>query len=115
MKTNQVNDRWIVQFRKGIFELAILSLLRSKPMYGYELTSSLKTTSALAISEGAIYPILKRMTEKGWIEFFWEDSLDGPKRKYYKMTQKGEEMLKERLGKYLETHQALLSLSGDLL
>ncbi|MGW6082018.1 PadR family transcriptional regulator, partial [Bacillus subtilis] len=50
MKTNQVNDRWIVQFRKGIFELAILSLLRSKPMYGYELTSSLKTTSALAIS-----------------------------------------------------------------
>lgn len=68
MKTNQVNDRWIVQFRKGIFELAILSLLRSKPMYGYELTSSLKTTSALAISEGAIYPILKRMTEKGWID-----------------------------------------------
>ncbi|MGW8264429.1 PadR family transcriptional regulator, partial [Bacillus sp. LR--39] len=62
MKTNQVNDRWIVQFRKGIFELAILSLLRSKPMYGYELTSSLKTTSALALSEGAIYPILKRMT-----------------------------------------------------
>lgn len=43
---------------------------------------------------------------------FWEDSLDGPKRKYYKMTQKGEEMLKERLEKYLETHQALLSLSG---
>ncbi|KFF57418.1 PadR family transcriptional regulator [Bacillus subtilis] len=81
----------------------MLSLLRSKPMYGYELTSSLKTTSALAISEGAIYPILKRMTEKGWIEFFWEDSLDGPKRKYYKMTQKGEEMLKERLEKYLET------------
>ncbi|UTL73790.1 PadR family transcriptional regulator [Bacillus halotolerans] len=115
MKTNQINDRWIVQFRKGIFDLAILSLLRSKPMYGYELTSSLKTTPALAISEGAIYPILKRMTEKDWVEFFWQDSLDGPKRKYYKMTQKGEEMLKERLEKYLETHQALLSLSGDLL
>lgn len=112
MITNIKDDQWIVQLRKGTFELAILSLLSTKAMYGYELTSSLKQTPIFQISEGAIYPILKRMTDKEWIEFFWADSGEGPRRKYYQITSKGEKILSERIEKYKEMYEALIILGG---
>lgn len=106
-------DKWIVQLRKGTFELAILSLISRLPMYGYEISTSLKEEPVFAISEGAIYPILKRMTNKGWIEFFWQDSEEGPRRKYYQITEEGRLILTERLQKHQEVYEALMFLGKD--
>ncbi|WP_373869419.1 PadR family transcriptional regulator [Fictibacillus barbaricus] len=103
-------DSWMVQLRKGTFELAILSLVKNQAMYGYEISSALKQLPVFAISEGAIYPILKRMTEKGWIDFYWEDSLEGPRRKYYQITKEGSLILADRIEKYKEIYEALLLL-----
>lgn len=111
MKTNEDMDQWLTQFRKGTFELAILALIRHHPMYGYEITSSLKKSPIFTISEGAIYPILKRMTDKEWIEFFWGDSPDGPRRKYYQITVKGERVLQDRFAKFAEIYEALTMLT----
>ena len=93
----QKNDQWIAQLRKGTFELAILSLLNTKAMYGYQITAALAESEVFAISQGAVYPILKRMTASSWIEFFWETSAEGPKRKYYQITAEGKKVLDERL------------------
>ncbi|PDY27005.1 PadR family transcriptional regulator [Bacillus thuringiensis] len=108
MTLNGIDDKWIVQLRKGVFELVILSLLKSHSMYGYEISKKLKEVPILAISEGAIYPILKRISQKGWIDSYWDDSLDGPRRKYYQITKEGQEILVNRLEKYKEIYDVLL-------
>ncbi|UFT99135.1 PadR family transcriptional regulator [Radiobacillus kanasensis] len=116
MNKNNNMDKWMVQLRKGTFELAILSLIRTRAMYGYEISAALKTTShVFSISEGAIYPILKRMTEKGLIEYFWKDSINGPGRKYYQITLEGSNVLTDRLKQFKEIHDALIVLrEGDI-
>ncbi|SDN27597.1 DNA-binding transcriptional regulator, PadR family [Fictibacillus solisalsi] len=108
--TSKNMDKWIIQLRKGTFELAILSLVSSRSMYGYEISSALKKSPIFFISEGAIYPILKRMTEKNWIEFYWVDSMEGPRRKYYQITEEGRLLLTERMAKYKEIYDALTLL-----
>ncbi|WP_110926511.1 PadR family transcriptional regulator [Bacillus massiliglaciei] len=110
MEIHSKDDKWIVQLRKGIYELAILSLLKSQNMYGYEISKFLRVFPVLSISEGAIYPILKRMAAKEWISSYWQDPVDGPRRKYYQITIKGETVLKSRLSQYREMYDVLVYL-----
>ena len=57
------NDNFIIQLRKGVFDLAILSLISKQPMYGYEITSALQDIPVFHIPNGSIYPILNRITK----------------------------------------------------
>ncbi|MGE6553055.1 PadR family transcriptional regulator [Bacillus mycoides] len=104
------NDNWIIQLRKGMLEIAILSLIHEKPMYGYEITSSLNKVPVFQIPNGSIYPILNRITKNNWVITYWKESNDGPKRKYYQITKEGTETLKERIEGYKEIYQALIKL-----
>lgn len=101
------NDQWIVQLKKGVYELAILLLVRKKVMYGYELTQQLNKIPLFTLAEGSIYPILKRMENKQWIEPYWQESEEGPSRKYYKITKEGQEIVKTRMDDYKELYQGL--------
>jgi PadR family transcriptional regulator, regulatory protein PadR len=105
------NDNWFIQLRKGVFEVAILSLISKKAKYGYEITSELNKIPAFQLPNGSIYPILGRLTKNGWALSYWEDSIDGPKRKYYEITTKGNDILKERLEGYKTIYDSILSLS----
>lgn len=105
-------DKWIVQLRKGVFELAILLLINQRPMYGYELTSGLKSLPLFELADGAIYPILKRLTKQGWITFYWADSEGGPKRKYYQITDEGKEIVEKRWQDYQSMYEALKGMTG---
>lgn len=108
------NDVWIIQLRKGVFELAILLLLRKRPMYGYELTSQLNKVPLFVLAGGSIYPILKRMVNKEWITFYWEESESGPKRKYYQITEEGGHIISQRMDDYRKLFNALKLLEeGD--
>ncbi|MCD8509366.1 MAG: PadR family transcriptional regulator [Bacillus sp. (in: Bacteria)] len=100
-------DQWIIQLKKGVFELAILLLVRKKAMYGYELTHRLNQVPMFTLAEGSIYPILKRMVNKNWIESYWQDSEEGPRRKYYQITQEGQEVVQQRMNDYKDLYQAL--------
>lgn len=85
------------QFKKGVLELLVLSIVNEKDIYGYELV--LEVRKAVDVNEGTIYPILKRLTNEGYFETYLEESTEGPTRKYYHITAKGkkrqEEVLKE--------------------
>jgi len=107
------NDTWIIQLRKGIFELAILSLISIKPMYGYQITSALNKIPSFEISNGSIYPILSRLTKNNWAISFWEEPIDGPRRKYYQITEEGRGILKERIKEYKQIYSALMMLGGE--
>ncbi|ADU30949.1 PadR family transcriptional regulator [Evansella cellulosilytica] len=101
------HDQWIVQLKKGVYELAILLLIRKKAMYGYELTQRLNQVPLFTLAEGSIYPILKRMVTKQWIESYWQESADGPRRKYYEITEEGKVVVELRMNDYKELYKAL--------
>jgi len=75
------------QFKKGILELCVLSLIKQRDFYGYELVVCL--SKRIKVSEGTIYPILRRLTKEGFFETYLRESQEGPSRKYYKLTPVG--------------------------
>ncbi|MBX2987580.1 MAG: PadR family transcriptional regulator [Bdellovibrionaceae bacterium] len=75
------------QFKKGILELCVLSLIRRRDYYGYELVEEI--SKQFEISEGTIYPILRRLTDEKYFETYLRESSSGPPRKYYRLTDEG--------------------------
>ena len=83
-----------VQLKKGCLDLCVLALLCDKDMYGFELAG--RISEAVRISEGTIYPLLKRIKDDGHVTTYLRESSEGPPRKYYSVTFEGR-MEKERL------------------
>ncbi len=82
------------QMRKGVLELCILSILSKRDAYPTEIIEKLKDTK-LVVVEGTLYPLLTRLKNTGLLTYRWEESTSGPPRKYYKLTEIGEQYLKE--------------------
>jgi len=82
-----------IQFKKGVLELCVLTLLSRKDRYGYELVNEI--SGSISISEGTIYPLLRRLKNDGYVTTYLEESKEGAPRKYYKLTGDGKEMGKE--------------------
>lgn len=75
------------QFKKGVLELCVLALLDRKDCYGYEMVDEISKN--ISISEGTIYPLLKRLKNEGFVISYLKESQDGPPRKYYRLTDLG--------------------------
>jgi PadR family transcriptional regulator PadR len=82
------------QMRKGVLELCILSILSQGDAYPTEIIDKLKDTK-LVVVEGTLYPLLTRLKNTGLLGYRWEESNSGPPRKYYRLTEIGEQYLKE--------------------
>ncbi|QSZ66379.1 PadR family transcriptional regulator [Methanofollis formosanus] len=76
-----------VQFKKGVLDLCVLSLLSRRACYGYEIVQEISET--VEISEGTIYPLLRRLKKEGHLETYIRESTGGPPRKYYRLTESG--------------------------
>jgi len=83
---------------KGSTNILILSLLQRNEMYGYEMIKEmqLKSSGVFEFKEGTLYPILHSLEEEHLVESFWKEGENSRKRKYYKITKKGREVLKEK-------------------
>lgn len=91
--TSSFMDNWETQVRKGVLELAVLSALRHRRLYGYQIVKRLETIPGLVIAGGTIYPIMSRLQRDGLVEGSLEPSPEGPARKYYRLTRVGEATL----------------------
>lgn len=87
-----------VQFKKGVLELCVLVLLDKKDRYGYELVQ--KISDQIEISEGSVYPLLRRLTKEEYFTTYLKESSEGPPRKYYTLTDKGKDYLHELLAEW---------------
>jgi PadR family transcriptional regulator, regulatory protein PadR len=93
---------------KGTLALLILSMLSRKPMYGYELATSVHRLSggAFTFKEGSLYPSLHKLQAEGLLTGEWEEgpSAEGPgrKRRYYHITAKGRAALAEKVASWKE-------------
>jgi PadR family transcriptional regulator PadR len=81
------------QFKKGVLELCVLTFLEKKDCYGYELVTEISKN--VAISEGTIYPLLRRLKMDGFVKTYLRESKEGPPRKYHQITLKGKERCQE--------------------
>jgi len=80
-----------VQFKKGVLELCVLAVLEKKDCYGYELVQII--SKKIEISEGSVYPLLRKLAKEEYFITFLQESSEGPPRKYYKLTEKGKTYL----------------------
>jgi len=80
-----------IQLKKGTLELCVLSLLSRADRYGFELVGAI--SSEIKISEGTIYPLLKRIKDEGFVSTYLQESSEGPPRKYYRITTAGQTQL----------------------
>lgn len=83
------------QFKKGILEICVLSYLSEKDYYGYELVEAISVH--IQMSEGTIYPLLRRLNSEAMVETYLQESSSGPPRKYYHLTPNGRNYYKEQL------------------
>jgi PadR family transcriptional regulator PadR len=81
------------QLRKGVVEFAVLALLRSEPMYGWQLSQMLVARGNFIASIGTLYPVMSRLRAKSWVTTYDESSESGPARRYYRLTAAGEQAL----------------------
>lgn len=84
---------WTSQVRRGILEYCILSLIQERPRYGYDLITTLAQWEQLTITEGTLYPLMRRLQKEGQIEAYWEESALGPPRKFYRLTAVGQALV----------------------
>ena len=99
------------QLKKGNLDLCVLSLLSKRDMYGYELVNSI--SSAIEISEGTIYPLLKRIRDEGLVTSYLKESSEGPPRKYYTITKEGIDKKNQLAKEWFEFVEAIKSIIGE--
>lgn len=94
------------QMRKGILEFCILSVLKEKDCYTSEILEILKEAKLLVV-EGTVYPLLTRLKNDELLSYRWEESTSGPPRKYYRLTEQGNDFLKELAVTWIELSDAV--------
>ena len=88
------------QMKRGTLEMCALSVMSRGDCYGYELVN--RISRCMEITEGTIYPLMKRMKDSGLIDSYIVESNEGPPRKYYKLTDAGKEELEKLSEEWFE-------------
>jgi PadR family transcriptional regulator PadR len=104
-------DNAKAQMKKGVLEYCILSILSKRDCYASEIINELKA-SKLIVVEGTLYPLLTRQKNAGLLSYRWEESTQGPPRKYYTITQLGTEFLQELDTSWKELVAAVESINN---
>jgi PadR family transcriptional regulator PadR len=96
------------QYKKGILPMCVLSVLKTEDSYGYKLSSII--SKEIDVSEGTIYPLLKRMKKDNLVTTYLKESDSGPPRKYYKITEHGLKRYMDLIKEWKEFNSRVLNL-----
>jgi len=99
------------QMRKGVLEYCILSILSKNDAYASDIIKKLKEAKMIVV-EGTLYPLLTRLKNAGLLSYRWEESTQGPPRKYYGITDTGRDFLGELNGSWQELVDAVTTIQG---
>ncbi len=99
--------------KRGTAELAVLSILEDGPLHGYEMARRIEeqTKGALRFTLAALYPMLYRMEQRGWIRGAWETSQSGRRKRCYRLTPAGKKKLSPLRKEWAELFGALKRLT----
>lgn len=99
------------QMRKGILEYCILLLLRKEPAYTSDIITKLQEAKLIVV-EGTLYPLLTRLKNSGLLGYQWIESTQGPPRKYYQLTDQGEQFLGELENSWQELNETITHIKN---
>lgn len=93
------------QYKKGVIELCVLSVLQRRDCYGYEIAE--KLSSKIDIADGTVYPVLRKLKKDGMLTTYLSESSGGPPRKYYSLTSEGLAAYQNDKAEYLQFAKAV--------
>jgi PadR family transcriptional regulator, regulatory protein PadR len=88
-----INEKF-TPIRKGLLEFVVLKVIAADKVYAADILNELNKTE-FATQEGTLYPLLSKMRREELVDYEWKESESGPPRKYYELTAKGREQLRE--------------------
>ncbi|HWB38683.1 MAG TPA: PadR family transcriptional regulator [Candidatus Saccharimonadales bacterium] len=97
------------QMRKGVLTYAVLLLLKDGKVYSSEIIRALRSAELIVV-EGTLYPLLNRLAKDNVLAYEWQESEQGPPRKYYWLTAEGKDLLKESKAAYQKLHSSIQTL-----
>ena len=97
------------QMRKGMLEYCVMLLLRHQPLYAADVITRLNDANMIVV-EGTLYPLLNRLKKDALLKYEWQESTQGPPRKYYALTDEGLDLLQQ-----LDANWQDLSLTVKIL
>lgn len=98
-----------IQMRKGMLVYCVLLLLKDGRVYTSEIIRSLQGAELIVV-EGTLYPLLNRLARDGFLAYEWQESEQGPPRKYYWLTDEGKQLLLGLRRTYVKLHTSLKTL-----
>jgi transcriptional regulator len=109
--TGRVFDR---ELKKGSAELLILSLVEDQPRHGYDLSKLIESRSGgvLTFRVASLYPLLYRLEKRGWIQGRWIEKAGQRRRRYYRLTPVGAQMLASQRHTWKEFVEAINRIAG---
>ena len=108
---NRMLDR---ELKKGSAELLILSLLEDQPRHGYDLSKliELRSGGLLKFRVASLYPLLYRLEKRGWILGRWIEKAGQRRRRYYRLTPVGANVLAAQRDTWREFVLAISRITG---
>jgi PadR family transcriptional regulator, regulatory protein PadR len=101
-----------VQMRKGILEFCILHIISRGEVYASDMLDEL-TSAKIMVVEGTLYPLLTRLKNSGLLDYKWVESVSGPPRKYYVLTENGKDFLKQLEDSWVELQGSVVQIVED--
>jgi PadR family transcriptional regulator PadR len=99
------------QFKKGVLDLCVLTILKKGDSYGYDVADTL--SRKIQMSDGTVYPILRKLANDGLVSTYLKESQNGPPRKYYHLTDEGAVKLQEYKQDWDEFTEAVKGILED--
>lgn len=104
----------IREAKKGTAELVVLAFLDDEPRHGYELTQLIETRSggALTFNFASLYATLYKLEERRWIQGRWVEKAGQRRRRYYKITAEGRDVLAAQRKQWRQFFELIRDLAG---
>ena len=106
----QFLSNWNIQMKKGLVLFLVMNIIKNKSCYGYEIIQKIKTDTGMCISEGTLYPLLKKLKQDQLVLFKWDVNDEQAPRKYYYLTGRGNSMLKEMNSHWFTLNQSVSNM-----
>ena len=100
------------QMRKGVLEFCILSILSHTEVYPSDIIAKMKDAKLIVV-EGTLYPLLTRLKNSGLLDYKWVESVSGPPRKYYVLTEIGKAFLIQFEDTWVELQGSVAQIIQD--
>jgi PadR family transcriptional regulator PadR len=105
-ETSNLNGQSEVQMRKGMLVYCVLLLLKDGAVYSSEIIRSLREAELIVV-EGTLYPLLSRLAKDSLLSYEWQESEQGPPRKYYRLTDEGHALMADLKQTYSKLHNSI--------